>query len=64
MAPAGQVLETARERCDQWLQSRPDQWARLEPVYVLGDRKFIPETVNAVESVMAASHRRKILKPF
>ena len=47
MVPASQVLETARVRCDQWLQSTPDQRARLEPVYILGDRKLIPETVNA-----------------
>ena len=47
MIPASQVLEIARVRCDQWLQSTPDQRARLEPVYILGDRELIPETVNA-----------------
>ena len=43
-----QVLETA----DQWLQSTPDQRASLEPAYILGDRKLIPEAPNAVESVL------------
>ena len=38
-----QVLETARARRDQWLQSAPDQRANLEPAYILGDRKLIPE---------------------
>ena len=47
MVPASQVLETARVRCDQWLQSTPDQRARLEPVYILGDRKPTPEMVKA-----------------
>ena len=48
-----QVLETARVRRDQWLQSTPDQRASLEPAYILGDRKNIPEAINAVENVLA-----------
>ena len=47
-----QVLETARARHEQWLQSAPDQRASLELAYVLGDRKLTPEAVNAVESVL------------
>ena len=48
-----QVLEAARARRDQWLQSAPDLRASLEPAYnVLADCKLIPETVNAVESVL------------
>ena len=47
-----QVLEIARVRRDQWLRSTPDQRASLEPAYILGDRKLIPEAVNAVESVL------------
>ena len=37
---------------DQWLQSTPSQRASLEPAYILGDRKHIPEAQNAVESVL------------
>ena len=39
-------------RHDQWLQSAPDQRASLEPAYILGDRKLIPEAVSAAESVL------------
>ena len=46
------VVETARVRHDQWLQSAPDQRAILEPAHILGDRKLIPELVIAVESVL------------
>ena len=46
------VLEAARARHDQWLQSTPDQRASLEPAYILWDRKLIPEVVNVVESVL------------
>ena len=42
----------ARARHDQWLQSTPSQRAILEPAYILGDRKHIPEAQNAVESVL------------
>ena len=38
-----QVLDCARARHDQWLQSTPSQRATLEPAYILGDRKHIPE---------------------
>ena len=47
-----QVLDLARSRHDQWLQSNPAQRATLEPAYILGDRKHIPEAPNAVESVL------------
>ena len=47
-----QVLDCARNRHDQWLQSTPSQRASLEPAYILGDRKQIPEAQNAVESVL------------
>ena len=47
-----QVLDCARSRHDQWLQSTPSQRASLEPAYILGDRKHIPEAQNAVESVL------------
>ena len=46
------VLETASVRRDQWLQSPPDQGASLEPTYILGDRKPVPEATNAVEGVL------------
>ena len=47
-----QILDHARARHDQWLQSTPSQRASLEPAYILGDRKNIPEARNAVESVL------------
>ena len=47
-----QVLDCARNRHDQWLHSTPSQRASLEPAYILGDRKHIPEAQNAVESVL------------
>ena len=47
-----QVLDCARARRDQWLQSTPSQRASLEPAYILGDRKHIPDAQNAVESVL------------
>ena len=47
-----QVLDLARSRHDVWLQSTPSQRASLEPAYILGDRKHIPEAQNAVESVL------------
>ena len=47
-----QVLDCARSRHDQWLQSTPSQRASLEPAYFLGDRKHIPEAQNAIESVL------------
>ena len=34
-----QILDLARARHDQWLQSTPSQRASLEPAYILGDRK-------------------------
>ena len=42
-----QVLDCARKRHDQWLHSTPSQRASLEPAYILGDRKHIPEAQNA-----------------
>ena len=47
-----QVLDCARSKHDIWLQSTPSQRASLEPAYILGDRKHIPEAQNAVESVL------------
>ena len=47
-----QVLEPARARHDQWLQSSPAQRDILEPAYILGDRKHTPDAANAVESVL------------
>ena len=47
-----QILDHARARHDQWLQSTPSQRASLELAYILGDRKNIPEAKNAVESVL------------
>ena len=47
-----QVLDLARARRDQWLQSTPAQRATLESACILGDRKHIPEAPNAVESVL------------
>ena len=38
-----QVLDCARSRHGTWLQSTPSQRASLEPAYILGDRKHIPE---------------------
>ena len=53
-----QVLDSARARHDQWFQSTPAQGATLEPAYIIGDRKHIPESHNAVESVL----RRELLE--
>ena len=47
-----EILDHARARHDQWLQSTPSQRASLEPAYILGDRKHIPQASNAVESVL------------
>ena len=47
-----QVLDCARNRHDQCLQSSPSQRASLEPAYILGDRTHIPEAQNAIESVL------------
>ena len=47
-----QVLDLARARHEQWLQSPPAQRATLEPASILGDRKHIREAPNAVESVL------------
>ena len=41
----------------KWLQSPPDQKASLEPAYILGNRKLIPEEANAVESVLRTATR-------
>ena len=59
-----QVLEPARTRNDQWLQSTPAQRATLEPTYILGDRKHIPDAVNAVESVLRTELLDVIPKPL
>ena len=45
------IIGCARARHDQWLQNT-SQRATLESTYILGDRKHIPETQNAVESVL------------
>ena len=47
-----QILDHARTRHDQWLPSTPSQRASLEPAYISGDRKNIPEAQNAVVSVL------------
>ena len=47
-----QVLDCARSKHDVWLQSSPSQRAGLEPAYILGDKKHLPEAQNAVESVL------------
>ena len=44
-----QILDCARARHDQWFQSSPAQRATLEPVYILGDRKHIPDAVLRTE---------------
>ena len=59
-----QVLEPARLRHDQWLQSSPDRRALLKPAYILGDRKLIPEAANAVESVLRIESLDAIPKPM
>ena len=59
-----QVLEPARVRREQWLQSAPAQRATLEPACVLGDRKHIPEAPNAVESVLRTELLDVIPKPL
>ena len=46
------MLDCARSKHDVWLQSSPSQRAGLEPAYILGDRKHIPEAQNAIESVL------------
>ena len=51
-------------RHDQWLQGPPDRRASLEPTYILGDRKLIPEAVNAVESVLRTELLDMIPKPM
>ena len=50
-----QILECARNRHDQWLQSTPSQRASLEPAYILGDRKQIPEALWRVFSAQSCS---------
>ena len=48
-----EIPDRARAGHEQWLQSFvPSQRASLEPAYILGDRKNIPEAQNAVESVL------------
>ena len=59
-----QVLDCARNRHDQWLQSTPSQRASLEPAYILGDRKHIPEAQNAVESVFCTELLDALPKPI
>ena len=56
-----QVLEPARTRHDQWLQSPLAQRATFEPAYILGDRKHIPDAVNAGESVLRTVQRTELL---
>ena len=50
-----QVLEPPRLRRDQWRQS--PRRASLEPAFILGDRKLIPEAANAVECVANRTSR-------
>ena len=57
-----QALDCARSKHDTWLQSTPSQRASLEPAYILGDRKHIPEAQNAVESVLRTELLDAILK--
>ena len=59
-----QVLEPARARHDQWLQSAPAQRPMLEPAHILGDREHIPEATNAVESVLRTELLDVLPKPF
>ena len=59
-----QVLQPARIRHDQWLQSPPAQRAALEPAYILGDRKHIPDAANAVESVLRTELLEVTPKPL
>ena len=59
-----QVLEPAPLRHDQWLQSPPDRRASLEPAYILGDRKLIPEATNVVESVLRTELLDAVPKPM
>ena len=59
-----QVLEPARVRRDQWLQSALAQRATLEPAFFLGDRKHIPEAPNAVESVLRTEFLEVVPKPL
>ena len=59
-----EILDRARARHDQWLQSSPSQRASLEPAYILGDRKNIPEEQNAVESVLRTELLDAIPKPI
>ena len=59
-----QVLDCARNRHDQWLQSTPSQRASREPAYILGDRKHIPEAQNAVESVLRTELLDALPKPI
>ena len=58
-----EILDRARARHDQWLQSSPSQRASLEPAYILGDRKNTPEAQNAVESVLRTELLDAIPKP-
>ena len=56
------ILEPARIRHGQCLQSTPAQQAALEPAYILGDRKHIPDAANAVESVLCTELKSLWLK--
>ena len=59
-----QVLEPAQLSHDQCLQNQPDRRASLEPAYILGDRKDIPEAPNAVESMLRTGLLDSIPKPM
>ena len=54
--------DLARARHDQWLQSTPAQRATLDPAYILGDRKHVPEAPNPVESVLRTERLEVISK--
>ena len=51
-----EVLDPARARYEQWLQSPPAQRATLEPAYILGDRKHITEYTEAPSAVESVLH--------
>ena len=59
-----EILDRARTRHDQWLQSTPSQRASLEPAYILGDRKNIPEARNQLKVYSAQSYSMRFRNPL
>ena len=54
-----EILDCARNRHDRWLKSTPSQRASLEPAYILGDRKNIPEALlDAIPKTIAEACMR------